>query len=440
MGGRSRCSHHFARITTMNRGLLLLALFIGLLALDAGCDDSKSSTNSHGDDTFRPALDTVDDTTVTPADTSGDQTEADLPSDLTDTASDLLTDTAADTSVNTDATDLPDVEGCVEEALAYTGVHTLDLNGDPLEIDDRVLVTVEVMADPSVTGDATLEILTTNLRTHASTIKRDGVLVTNAVVIEPRISIPISPLAPTTITFEGSPTTLTQLVTAFAHLVRPNGCTVRRSRSGSMLQVVGGTTKTALCVDMVDVRSVQVAPEIALQNTDSYRTRNGLRDDLEARNFIFCPQNPTIVHTTDFCLSTAPGQSISLAGSYAADASWEVDDFILFEAYDTSGKRDGFTSQSHPGGSSFWCADVGALMCETGCTAELTVLDEARNVPAIAVASAVGATPRQHLDGAVTLDEVIGTTGFEGTIAVTALDQGVEGNLAPALYLLSSDL
>jgi hypothetical protein len=191
---------------------------------------------------------------------------------------------------------------------------------------------------------------------------------------------------------------------------------------------------------MADYRSLQIAPLVETQNTDAYRDLNGVREDLRADSFIFCPQQPTIVHAAEFCIERAGDQEVSLAGDYLADGSWEVDDFILIEIFQ-GGERvdDGFTTQHHSGGTTFYCNPTDTLMCTEGCVAELVEIATDRRLIAIANVSAEGERARHHDDGAVVISGLL--PAGEGTtdVRITALDVGEVGTLTPSLYLISAD-
>jgi hypothetical protein len=348
---------------------------------------------------------------------------------------------------------LPDAEEglCEGEGFAYTATRVVDYNGDPIQVNDRLLISVELLADTTTTAGAVLEIRTNNLRVLAGTVNRcTGEAIggeeacteswPTAELSGNWIEVPLSAVGPARFTFEAEVIGDDQLILVLSRLdlTGEAACTVRRSQSGTILQVIGGFFKLPDCVDMRQVRTLQVAPFISKQNTSAYRTRNGEREDLLADDFIYCPQHPAIVHVAEFCIVTAAAQSLSLSGDYRSDGDWEVDDFMLVELFD--GLRleaDGFTTQTHPGGSTFWCAENSTLMCSSGCQATLTAIADARPIDPLAVVSAVGTRPRRFDDGAVELSGLLPPGGGYRTMRITFLDVGIEGLLDPRLYLVS---
>jgi hypothetical protein len=328
---------------------------------------------------------------------------------------------------------------CLDPPDAYTGTHLRDLDGDPIEVGDRLEVTVQLFATPAAADAALVEINTANLEIQEGTIRRNsapfgGVGFPGGGTIE----LWLEALEPASFTFEAIVLSDTELITVFANVSLPEAdCAIERSSSGALLQVIGGHFKLAFCVDMAQFRSLQVAPAIQPRNTGTYAEQNGVRDDLWVEGFIFCPQAPTIVHVAEFCIATGPA-AIVLAGSYNNDADWEVDDFAYFEVFDDGARAaDGFTTQTHPGGDSFWCAATESLMCTERCRAELIDLDADRSVEPLAEVSAVGERPRRFDDGDVAITGLFTEVGSDRTLRITMLDVGIEGRLDPDLYLVS---
>lgn len=359
-----------------------------------------------------------------PADTDVGESDAD--------AGDVAT---ADTN-DPDGVDPDAGPACPEAPEAYTGVRVEDVNGDPLRVGDVVRVTVEVLGSASV--PLTLQVDNNNLLLNAASLEVTGAGVGVPRAVGQDLYVEVSGAPGSTLVFEADTIADTELVTVLARLEQRAGdCVVPRSRSAAILQLGGGNEKTSTCIDMGQYRSVQVAPLVALQNTASYESLNGAREDLLADDFIFCPQYPTIVHAAEFCVQRASGQRVTLAGTYRADGDWEVDDFMLFEVFSRGLLvADGFTSQSHTGGSTFWCGEISQLMCQTGCTASLTEVATSRSLETLAVAPAQGASARRHVDGAVDVGRLIPDDGTRVDLRITALDQGVEGTLRPGLYLI----
>lgn len=185
-----------------------------------------------------------------------------------------------------------------------------------------------------------------------------------------------------------------------------------------------------------------MAPAVSLRSTQQYLNANGARNDLMAENFIFCPQAPTIVHQVELCITRAPGQTMTLAGSYAGGGQWEVDDFALFEARSRGVLlADGFTTQHHPGDNNFWCGALGepaGHLCpaSTGCVASLREVATGRMLTPVATTESLAPTLRRFDDGAVHVETLLPDDGRSVDLTVTALDTGIEGNLGPGLYLL----
>ncbi|MCB9506547.1 MAG: hypothetical protein H6697_02640 [Myxococcales bacterium] len=432
------------------RRLTRLTAIVAFAAAALGCRDDKSS----GDQDGRRDIGTIDTRPGADADDSGgDATGGDAPDGVGDSDPDGSGDTGAggdagdateDGSGTGDVGDLGDTTDsdgdgadadappeCDLTVAVATGVLAVDLNGDPLEVADIVSVEVSVSG---TFGAIDLDVDATNLDPDVATVTLDGAPIASSL----RGSHLIVPLTgPGVVRFEAAVATDRELVMVFAGAQTEPGCPVDRSESAAILQVVGGTSKTPTCIDLRRYRSVQVAPPVARQNTESYRVANGVRDDLVADDFIFCPQHPTVVHVAEFCVLRDPGQSVTVAGSYDADGSWEVDDFALFEVFRGGALlADGFTTQHHNGGDTFWCGDISQLMCRTGCTASLTVESEDRAIAPVAVTEAQGATARQFADGSVDITSLLPADGDRADVRVTVLDQGVEGLLSPALYLI----
>ena len=351
-----------------------------------------------------------------------------------DTTADGVPDALADTDSDGDST-------CVAVDTAYTGTHILDFNGEPIHINDRMLITVTVY--PLVGSvAATLSIETNNLDILAGTIQQDGAACEGASVEGGNIRLPIDVSTETEFTFEAGVQSDVELIVVLTHLSSSDAaCIIGRSHSGAVLQVLGGVFKSPTCIDMASYRSLQIAPEVQVENIETYRDRNGRRDDLLSDDFIFCPENPTIVHVAEFCLEMDPDQTISLAGSHQSDGQWMVDDFTLVEVFeDTTLLADGFSTQFHPPGETFWCGDTATLMCtETTCTATLTFISEDREIePFAEVTGQEGAAnARTYNDGVVTISEIFPDDGRPVSVRITLLDVGVVGGLEPALYLIS---
>lgn len=433
----------------MKANVLCAALYLTMLLTACG-NGTGSDREIEPSDTHsgRPDLGTGD--TVAEEDAPADIALQDVETDLAaaDGSSDAALDVVdvLDTDGEADATDgstadvadAPVVEPCPEVAPAYTGVLVQDIDGGTFDVGDSVRVRVEMLHDTPVTTSLWLGLEHENLTPDATSATLDGVTVTPTVT-GTRWTIARPDGAVAALEYTATVDSADGLVAVFASLRQTEtGCEVPRARSGAFFQITGGESKTPVCIDMERYRSMQVAPFIAKQNTADYARLNGIREDLRAEGFIFCPQSPTIVHEAEFCLQRDAGQNIRFAGSYEANSFWEVDDFILVETDDGTTTRDAFTTQNHTGyPNRFYCNATSTQLCTTDCTAQLIEVDSGRAVRVLANVTAEGPTARQHLDGAVSINSLLPESGAATTVRITALDTGVEGTLTPALYLVS---
>ena len=415
-------------------------------AADAGADTeadtNRPGLNDTGDD--GGAEDATADTAAadsgasdTLEDTSGDTAPEDTGSDTA--VSDTGTDTVADTGTTDTVADT--AVSCDEGETLYAGVRLVDRNGDPLEEGDLLDVTIEVLGSgPATAGELRLE--SWSIAIDSASFAGSGSLALSGVsVAGPRATIQTDALVPGRITGTAAVVSTSELAGLTVSLHRER-CELPRSRAAAVLQAIGGGSKIPFCIDGADYRSLQVAPAVSLRSTQQYLTANGARNDLMAENFIFCPQAPTIVHQVELCITRAPGQTMTLAGSYAGDARWEVDDFALFEVRSRGVLfADGFTTQHHPGDNNFWCGALGepaGHLCpaSTGCVASLREVATDRMLTPIATTEALAPTLRRFDDGAVHVESLLPDDGRSVDLTVTALDTGIEGNLGPGLYLL----
>ncbi len=445
----------------MNASLSYL-LTAATLALLAACSGDSSTANDDDQDAGRTipdagvsdsgtdasTSDALDDTSTDDGSPSDADGSADVASEDTTETSDAQTDGADDTEVSEDITDTgssDDVDtvdaapACDDSTWVWSGVLLEDINGGTLDVGDSVRITAEILSSEVRAQPLRLQITHSNIGLSAGSFRLDDAPITPTVA-GAVVTLDVDDSSPATLTYEGTVESSEGLLSALAVVEDAGtGCDIARSRSGAFFQITGGETKTPTCIDMQQYRSMQVAPFVAKQNTDAYATRNGVRDDLRADEFIFCPQSPTIVHQAEFCMRRAPGQNVAFAGSYAQDGSWEVDDFILVEVVDGETIiTDGFTTQHHTGRpNTFYCGATDRLMCETDCTAALIDIDSGRRITPIADVTAEGPTARQHVDGAVSISGLLPASGEAVDVRITALDTGVEGTLTPALYLVS---
>ena len=429
------------------RRLSVAVLAILFFLSGAACSDEapSGSAGDSGTNTDIRARDIVGDTQAdgeegdVASDTPGDIATADTAEDGVPNDDSSGDDVAPDSG---DALEEPDDGGlCTGSSLAHTGTNVQDTDADPIRVDDLMTVTIEVFAEVPVSIASVLRISTTNLAIVPETISRDGSPIDTAEITAGLIDIPLTEIVPAVFTFDARVVSDTELIVVLTHLdLVEEPCTISRSHSGAVLQVLGGQYKIPNCMDMRQIRTLQVAPNIQLQETADYRTNNGERDDLTADNFIYCPQHPAIVHVAEFCLGSATGQRVSLAGHYRANADWEADDFVLIESLDGATiLDDGFTTQTNPGHSNFWCEATQANPCPSLCQATLTVVDGGREIEPLAVVSSVGDSPRRFDDEVVDITPILPDDGSFKIIRVTFLDVGIEGLLDPQLYLVSED-
>lgn len=428
----------------------LLPLLLACAATDLSNGNAADVVTDTTEDTDRPGL---NDTTSSdaPADTSADTAADTSDTAVADTAADSIDDTAADSSADTAVdtgpadTGATDTGGdtavsCDEGETLYAGVRLVDRNGDPLEEGDLLDVTIEVMgAGPATAGELRLE--SWSIAIDAASFVGTGLELSGSLVTGPRATLQTDALVPGRITGTAMVVSTSELAGLTVSLHRER-CELPRSRAAAVLQAIGGGSKIPFCIDAAEYRSLQVAPAVTLRSTQQYLTANGARNDLFAENFIFCPQAPTIVHQVELCITRAPGQTMTLAGSYAGDSRWEVDDFALFETRSRGVLfADGFTTQHHPGDNNFWCGALGepaGHLCpaSTGCVASLREVATGRMLTPIATTEALAPTLRRFDDGAVHVESLLPDDGRSVDLTVTALDTGIEGNLGPGLYLL----
>jgi hypothetical protein len=391
------------------------------------------------------ATDVVDDSDAEDDGLTDGSSDSSLPDAGLDAegSADVVAD-AADGSAG-DAEVSPDIDPpapvCGPAVDAWTGVLVEDEDGGTLDVGDVVQISVELLR-----SDSGAEALWVGLE-HSQLVADPASAQWNGDAIVPTVAgdrwtIERADGAAGVLRYTATVESDEGLLSVFASVSQdPRGCEVPRGRSGAFFQITGGESKTPVCIDMARYRSMQVAPFVAKQNTAAYAAANGIREDLRAEGFIFCPQSPTIVHEAEFCLQRAPGQEVRFSGSYASDARWEVDDFILVEVDDGTEVVDAFTTQTHTGHPNrFYCNETRTQLCTTDCTAQLVEVDGGRRVPVLANVTAEGPTARQHVDGAVRITSLLPATGAASTVRITALDTGVEGTLSPALYLVGDPL
>ncbi|MBU0550291.1 hypothetical protein KKF91_21005 [Myxococcota bacterium] len=362
----------------------------------------------------------------------------------TDAAEPIDVATSIDTSPSPDqgppAPDAAPIEPCPAPRDGRLGVRIIDLDGDPLLPNDRIRVEMEIMTDAPSAAPAWLGLQNLGVIIDPLSGALDGAPVLLPEDSPSYISVPLEAgIQPGLLSYEGHVHDAAQLAVVIGVLNLQDGrCPNPRAASGAFFQLLGRTGKTPVCVDLNDFSSIQIAPHVERKNTSSYDEANGRREDLIADDFIFCPESPKIVHSTEFCIGETAGTRVSLAGSYKGDDGWEVDDFMLLEILRANQLINAAsTSQHHTGGSTFWCGDVGALMCESGCIATLYNTDSGDPIDVLTpVSESLSSPPRWQRDGEVRVDGLFPGDGQLFQLRATALDVGVEGTIQPALYLL----
>ncbi len=339
-----------------------------------------------------------------------------------------------------DAGNVPDAgepEDCPAALPAWLGLEVTDVNGDPLEPGDALEVSLSLVVDAPADAPAWIRIRHGNVEPDVQSLRVDG-QAGEADFADGTLSLALDQLAAHEITWEATVGAQDAMMLILAELGRTaGGCANPGAGSGALLQLIGRTGKTPICLDLGDYRSLHLAPRVPLRNTSNYREANGVREDLLASEFIFCPQAPSIVHTAEFCVLRPEDTPVALAGHFSGGGQWEVDDFLLVETLRGGALlADGVTTQEHPGGNTFWCGEIEELVCTEGCTAQLEVVGEARTVEPIAVVPATGAEARLHADGAVRIDGLMPEDEESFLLRLTALDQGVEGTIGPGLHVL----
>ena len=314
------------------------------------------------------------------------------------------------------------------------GVHVRDINGDPLEREDEVAVTLDVTAETPAEGPVWVRVLQGNglLVEGSLTIQGEAELVESE---RTHLLFELPRLADVHLEWRTAVQAQYELFLVVAHLELERGrCENPNAGSGALLQLVGVRAKARMCVNLENLASLQIASSVPERQTALYREENGIRDDLLADDFIYCPQHPTIVHEVVFCVEGQPA-SVRLAGSHRADGGWEVDDFALFEVLrDDRVLADGVTSQSHPGGETFWCPETQELVCRNGCTATLSAGE--RQIEALAVVGSTGPDARTHADRSEAITDLLPDDGEPYDLKITALDTGGVGEVRPDLYLV----
>ena len=440
-------------IKAMKKSALIFILMSFLAGTFMACDDPPED-DSNTD--LRERKDTTD-TQVSPTDTRQPQDTADTaaPEDTEnppeveeteETGSEIIEDTSPE---DTTIPDEPDTEPediveippviCPDPIDSWLGVHIADQNGPPLEREDTILITIDLVSSTPSNEPIWIEINHRTVNINEESLQVDGQAFSGLIRQGNKVSLPFDDSASRTITYEAVIDERNELILVVASLnLLEDECPNGGSSSGALFQLPGTQGKTPMCLDLAEIRSLQVAPLVLLSNTQNYLDANGARDDLLADDFIFCPQNPTIVHTAEFCITNQAGLPVRIAGHHSDPGTWEVDDFMLFEVFRNEELiADGITTQTHPGRpNQFYCNPTDTLMCEEDCTATLTVVAEDREIQPLAVVSAVGEAPRQHDNGAVDISSLLPNDNEPVNLRITALDVGIEGEIEPAIYLL----
>ena len=104
-------------------------------------------------------------------------------------------------------------------------------------------------------------------------------------------------------------------------------CPVAGSGSAARLQLAGNRDpKTPGCVDLSDVRSLQLTDAIPDKDTNIYEQRNG--------TFSAISTSHKILTQMTVCLERSSENTVALAGSADGTRPWTIDNFLLIERFD----------------------------------------------------------------------------------------------------------
>lgn len=105
-------------------------------------------------------------------------------------------------------------------------------------------------------------------------------------------------------------------------------CPIAGSASAARLQLAGTRDpKTPGCVDMSDVRSLQLSDAIPDKDTSVYEQRNG--------TFAAISTSHKILTQMTVCLERSATNTVALSGSADGTRPWTIDNFLLIERFDT---------------------------------------------------------------------------------------------------------
>jgi hypothetical protein len=328
-----------------------------------------------------------------------------------------------------------------------TQTHVIDLNQDPLQSGDQIQIVVHLRPSvPTLVQSGILIFQYSNLILDLSSINLNNqpIMPLSNQPSLLKLTVPIQNQTLTlnaTVLSDNEPLLILTQISA-----RESECILEGSGSASLSQKIGQGGKVSTCLNLDQYRSIQIAPKIERRDTSEYQELNGLRTDLMVQDFIFCPQNPKIIHEVEFCIESSSRNTLYLDG-LQEDGYWEIDDFLLTEllTLDTPPLllNDAVTGQSHPESDVFYCSDLNQLMCTSACTSQ--VYSEQRILSSLGVASAVGERPRQFQNGQIELNSLLpipnpdqANSRFQ--LRVTLLDVGIEGRLSSPLFLKSQSL
>jgi hypothetical protein len=297
---------------------------------------------------------------------------------------------------------------------------------DPLLLGDTVRVVTEV---ERVAGELPLRLhlFVENMDIDPDSIRLDGQRVANAQMPSSRLleldlgaDFSGGRLAfDATIVASGA-----DLIAVDARVFTAARCVIDGSASGARLQLAGAPNAKSLgCINMSDLRSLQISEAIPDKNTSVYEQRNGTFTDISS---IY-----KILTQMTVCLERRDDRSVSLSGSADGTRPWTIDNHLLIEVYDsdpalaTSQRIRAFSTTS------------------TGTSAPSTYANGG-TIDTIKYASLPGdltgsrtPSPFSFPAGVLQLDDIL-PVGQQVWIRLTGLDTGVAGHMS-RLFINSAD-
>lgn len=298
---------------------------------------------------------------------------------------------------------------------------------DPLLAGDRVRVVVEVERTAG-TRALRLSVFTQRLAIDPASVRLNGAVDTNTTAPSERQAVATlgADFASGRLSFEAIVTADGAPAVALdARVFTDLNCQVAGSASGARMQLAGTRDpKTPGCVDMADVRSVQLTDAIPDKDTSTYEVRNGAFTDISSAHKILTQMT--------VCLERRDGRTVSLAGSADGTRPWTIDNFLLIERFATD-------PEAGP------AARIAAwLTTSTGATAPGSFANNGGAIAIVKHASLPGdytgsRTPSAFTfpAGVVQLDALM-PVGERVWLRFTGLDTGVAGHLS-RLFIVSAE-